>query len=355
MPKGKQRWLKSKPVKIVDAKYSREHGTINDVILCQVGPAKGHGVHLDQDFIDSVVDYANENYSEKNPLKCRFGHPAMSDTTMGKQLGTFTNFRKVGEKAIADLQLLQAAKSGPNGNMWDWMFDMAEERPDFVMNSIVFRQGEYYKIIKGKKKTESDFDTPVDFDAAEGDDKKVYVEMKELLFSDIVEQGAATESLFSAQFNKEKFAVQVNEYLNENTEIDNFLKENPDKILTLLKQRGVHLQKGLIAQIKELFAGQEIDKSEFDRITLDNQQLTEKIGQLEADLLLKNTDLANADTAKIELQTQFDSLKKQLSEKNKTIADLQNLIDSVDITNFKKQSFEGDNNKPSYHKDNFKK
>jgi hypothetical protein len=344
MPKD-AKWFKSAPSKAIEnSQLDRNTGEIKNVILCQVGPAKGHGVHLDQDFIDSVIDYADENYSEKNPLKCRFGHPSMSHTTMGKQLGTFTNFRKVGEKAIADLQLLQAARSGPNGNMWDWMFDMAEERPDFVMNSIVFQPGEYYKIIKGKKKKQSDFDRPYDFNSAESDDKKVYVEMKKLMFSDIVEQGAATESLFSANFNKDKFAVIATEFLNEHPEIDLFIKEHPEKLYTLLKQRGITLEKtSLFKSLTDLIGGKPDAK-------LIEKLENEALGRQQAEGLLNDAN------------TQIEAFKAKVEELEADAIALNTEIDRLnkltilnDASQFKKEIPLKEGAKPSWHKDNFKK
>ena len=148
------RWFKSRPLptKFTAEQIDEKNGILRDVVMCQAGPAKGHGVHLEPEFIAGIVAYDVENFSETG-IKARFGHPAMSDTTMGKQMGVFKNFRQRGDQAIADLHLLDSANISPsNPGMKDWMLSMAKENPEFVMSSIVFRgSGHYQRDEKGEK------------------------------------------------------------------------------------------------------------------------------------------------------------------------------------------------------------
>jgi hypothetical protein len=80
----------------------RESGIIKDVVLCQVGEAKGHDLFIDQDFINDVVKFGNQNPAG---VKARFGHPNICSTALGSYLGRFRTFRMVDDKAIADLHL----------------------------------------------------------------------------------------------------------------------------------------------------------------------------------------------------------------------------------------------------------
>jgi hypothetical protein len=66
------------------SKVDKEKRIISDVILCQVGEAKGHGVHLEQSFIDAGIAYAQKHHT-KVGMKCRFGHPAMSNDALGTE------------------------------------------------------------------------------------------------------------------------------------------------------------------------------------------------------------------------------------------------------------------------------
>ena len=334
----KVRWLKSKPRAIKLSKVDRENGILSDVVMCQVGEAKGHEVKLEQQFIDDLVSYANA-HNASTGLKARLGHPSMSNETMGSQLGAFKNFRVRGEQAIADLHLLDAAAKSPNGDLKEWVLSMAEEDPSFIMSSIVFKPGEQYKYDKDGKRFASDTD---EFHSLTSD---AFVSLGELYYCDLVEQGAATENLFSAQFNKDKFAVQVNEWLNDNAQIDSFIKENPDKIFSLLKSRGIELEEGSFFQkIKSLFNNSNED---IERLTIDNQKLSN-------DLAASIELLEKSEYKALDLQIRIDEQTDALEVAERKILDLEVMLKEMDVTKFRKKQPEGFDKKASYHKDNFK-
>ena len=228
-----QRWFKSEPLALtIDREnIDRDAGIIRNVIMAQAGPAKGHGVWLEESFIDQLVAYDQKHFST-NGLKARFGHPAMSDTTMGTQMGYFRNFRKEGTAAVADLHLLEAADKSPSKpGMREWMLSMAEEATDFVMSSIVFNpSGGYQYSPETGERVDFEGNTPpferervfVDFDATKG---------AAHYYTDLVESGAATDKLFSTQFNRDKFAVRVVEFLEENDDVLQFIRSNFERII----------------------------------------------------------------------------------------------------------------------------
>lgn len=238
------RWFKSQPAspQFEVGNVDVENGIIKDVVMCQVGEAKGHGVHLEQSFIDDLVAYANKHYKETG-LKARFGHPALSSTTMGTQMGVFSNFKVRGNQAIADLKLLESADKSPtNPGVRDWMLSMAKERPDFVMSSIVFSEKRLYQYDEdGKRVTieRDDYGRPVDYDK----NQNVCVEMAAVFYCDMVEAGAATDNLFANQFHQDKFAIQVVDFVREKPELLNFLKKNPAKVSQFCVKLGIELPK----------------------------------------------------------------------------------------------------------------
>lgn len=253
------RWLKSQPLGIVFAKgtaaenIDQENGILRNVVMAQVGEAKGHGFHLEQEFISDLIAYDNKHHKQSG-VKARFGHPSLSDTTMGSQMGIFRNFSVDGERAVADLHLLEAAELSPsNPGMRSWMLKMAEERPDFVMSSIVFKPGAYYqRDDKSKKRYCYCYEEYQDEEGYKrqrwvGPRKefgKVFVEFGkkgEHFYTDLVEAGAATDSLFSQQFNRDKFAVRAVEFVQENADLHDFLKEHPEKLIEFAQKLGVHL------------------------------------------------------------------------------------------------------------------
>jgi hypothetical protein len=245
------RWLKSQPVilSFEEGQIDAENGIIRDVVMCQAGPAKGHGVHLEESFVEQLVAYDHKNYSEGNGLKARFGHPALSDTTMGSQMGYFRNQRYKDGKAIADLHLLDSAELSPKApQMRSWMLSMAQEANDFVMSSIVFQPSGYYQYdpetgARVELETSSWGQPRVQYDG-----ERVYVDFNEEkgarhYYTDLVEAGAATNSLFSQEFNRDKFAVRTIEWLQENEDILSFIKQEPGKIVEMCEKLGVDLPK----------------------------------------------------------------------------------------------------------------
>lgn len=249
------RWFKSQglaglPKDAADIDF--ENGVIHNVIMVQEGPAKGHGVHLEAEFIDDITDHDNKHFS-KSGLKARFGHPSASSETMGTQLGYFKNFRKRKNnqgkmEEIADLHLLEAADESPtHQGMRNWVLKMAQESPDFIMCSIVFKPGRYYQKFKnGDKryiyeyqKDESGINRWVSDDPTLG---KIFVEFGdkgEHYYTDLVEAGAATDTLYSNKVNPHLFVAQADQFLEDHPDLKNFIVSNPDKVIAFMGSLGV--------------------------------------------------------------------------------------------------------------------
>lgn len=229
-----------------NSNVDKEAGIIRSVILCQVGEAKGHGVHLEQSFIDDLNAYAQKHHQKG--MKSRFGHPSMSTDALGSEVGRFHNFSVDGTKLRADLHLFESSNLSPtHPNAKNFLLAMAEEDPDAIMCSIVFKpKYEYQYDDDGKridiwfcdkrgnwKRCSNNHGEANKFDP----NKNLYVELDNFYFTDIVDQGAATDKLFSAHFNRDKFSVMATEFLNEHPEIDAFLSENPEKLTEFFQKR----------------------------------------------------------------------------------------------------------------------
>jgi hypothetical protein len=324
-----KRWFKSKPVnqsQFEAGQIDKENGILKGVVLCQVGEAKGHGVHLGQDFIEDLVAYANENHS-KSGTKARFGHPAMSDTTMGKQLGTFHNHRVDGDKAVADLHLLNSSNISPtHPGMKEWVLSMADEKPDHIMNSIVFKPKSYYQINEEGEKEEvrmNPWGEPYGHD----EEREVYTVFGQLYFSDLVEDGAATENLFGAQLNPDKFAVKAVEFVRSEPELLEFLQKNPGKLVEFAEQLGIHLSFSLTEKFRSvkgmLFGNskEEIDLSQFIEIDQHHKEVRELKNQLRHVEKETEEELAKMDQTIMRLKRELNSAEETIKELEKTPMD----------------------------------
>lgn len=194
--------------KSASTKIDTENRIIYDVIMCSVGPAKGHGVHLEQEFIDNAVSYASKKLKAGVPAE--WGH---NWEGMGKQLGMYKNIRVVGGDMVGDLHIYHSADISPtHPGMGEYLFSIALEDHTRVNSSIKFYEDGYYQRDKNGTKIKVWY-----WDKENGwirpfkEYGKVFVEFKELIGCDIVSKGATTSTLFDSNTMYHKFQDIVND------------------------------------------------------------------------------------------------------------------------------------------------
>jgi hypothetical protein len=72
----------------------------------------------------------------RNGIKARFTHPNMSNDGMGSYLGRWTNWRIDGDTVRADLHIADTAFTSPQGDLGNYILDMAEQDPEAFGVSI---------------------------------------------------------------------------------------------------------------------------------------------------------------------------------------------------------------------------
>lgn len=328
------RWFRSAPVApgFEQANIDAENGIIHDVVMAQEGEAKGHGVHLESEFIDNLVRYDRQHFS-KAGLKARFGHPSASSDTMGTQMGVFSNFRKREKdgkmQAIADLHLLDAAEQSPtHPGMRSWTLSMAAERPDFLMSSIVFKGSGFYQRKPNGNKHRLEINPEAWFDGemwlnyndSWGD---IYIEFNpdngaQHFYTDLVEFGAATENLFGTTANPEFFVSRAHQFLDENPDILRFVKAHPDKMQGFLHRLGIS-----IPQQKKKMAKTSVLDWLFGR----SEDKPVDVSDTELDAL--KTELSEAKTAVTALQSEKDALDNRVKEFEAQVSALQTTVASL--------------------------
>lgn len=322
------RRFRSQPVGLAGGRIDVEAGIIHDVVMVEEGPAKGHGVHLDADFVENLVAYDRANFAERG-VKARLGHPDMCSDAQGTQLGFFRNIRKrkQGDKmqAIGDLHLLDAADLSPSKpNARAWALQMAAEAPDFFMSSIVFVGSGYYQRKGNKHKKpvleEADYDAElplfVEFDAEKG---------AAHYNTDLVEDGAATSSLFSTGANPHLFVSRVHDFLDDNPEVFQFAQANPDRVQELLLRLGIAhttptAQKKMskFSLIKCLYG----EPQEADPTPDDLTQLGSELSTVKDSLSALTTEVSDLTTERDALTVKVSDLTTQLSAAQAEVARL---------------------------------
>ena len=195
-------------------RIDRDAGVIYGATLCQVGEAKGHGLYVDEQFINELEAMGTSAGSAG--LKARFGHPNMCSTALGTFLGRWKNPRTETRNgklsAVADLFVSNSAKESPGGNLYDYVFSMAENDPDMFGASIVFQRNEAAE---------------ENIEARE--DGLTVARAASYHGADLVDTPAATDNLFEG-FNAETFAAQVTEFLDMHPKIFDVVQEHPEAL-----------------------------------------------------------------------------------------------------------------------------
>jgi len=113
----------------------RGAGIIRNASIVTAGEAKGHGFWLDSDFLDSVAEAVNR---PNKGVKVRFTHPSLSGDGLGTFLGRAMSAERDGEQVIADIHFSEAGHKTPDGDLAEYVMDLAAEDPEAFGVSIVF-------------------------------------------------------------------------------------------------------------------------------------------------------------------------------------------------------------------------
>lgn len=235
-----ERWMATTCLRAKPGEVDAKAGIIRGCKICSEGEAKGHGVCLDSEFIDTV---AAQGAAAKRGLKARFGHPNMCSESLGTFVGRFMNFttgstmRADGTKAacvFADLHLSESAKESPSGDLYAYIVSMAKNEADMFGTSIVFSQVNRYRRHQSGSKVyqkRQDGSRNDEYDQIGGPD---FVECKTLIACDCVDDPAANDGLFSA-FSGEIVAGQITQFLDLNPQVFEILEQSPEIVEAVAK------------------------------------------------------------------------------------------------------------------------
>jgi hypothetical protein len=232
------RYFSSPPVYAAPvASIDRENGIIRGITIARVGPAKGHGGFVDREFLIQLVDNAS---AKPAGIKARFGHPNMCSQALGTYLGRFKNYSYSGDHVKADLHLDDTAKTTPSGDLYAYVLNMADKNPDMFGASIVFEIGESVFL-----QEEVDGKTV----------KNEYFRLKELRATDIVDEPAATDGLFSVRLSGvEALPGIATQFLDQNPQIMELIFSKPDSVVEFLSNYLSSSQMTLSEKVKQNFA-----------------------------------------------------------------------------------------------------
>ena len=311
------------PIAFSFADIDQETGILQKVIVAQVGKVKSYFEQIDATTLSQIEKLGN---AKEAGIKARFGHPNMCSSSFGTYIGRFKNFQVEGEKVFGDLHLDEVCKESPSGNLFGYIVKMAKNNPDMFGASIAFIPGE---------------------PAITGDDYPA-TRIEELLATDLVDDPAATNSLFAV----DSFSYQATQFLDSNPAIASLIARKPDTIIEFMLKyfsNNQTMKKELFQRLRNLLNPAPDGVNE-DTVKNYNQT----IEQLEADYQGQIT-LLEADHQKqlSSLQDQVSTLQDQLKARPTTVegTDPQVKVGPTEET-FGKQLLK---EMPAHFKDKFKK
>lgn len=124
-------------------KIDRKAGTLSNVAIITEGEAAGHDAWIDSHFAAQVAAATNASTAG---IKARFQHPSMSSDGLGKFLGRFTNATVDGEVTRGDLRLSESAHRTPDGDLYEYIMELADTDPQSLGVSIVFEHDQEAEI-----------------------------------------------------------------------------------------------------------------------------------------------------------------------------------------------------------------
>ena len=334
----------------------KENEILHDVQITLEGEAKGHGVWLDRAFCEDVAKAGNATGDVG--LKVRYGHPAMCSDAIGTELARAKNFRVVdvereidGQKVtcagvVADVHMLEAAHSAPQGDIVKHVMEMAATDPSQFGQSIVFTYADWkVKDADGNdhsynaevkepydKWLEENPDADMRECAKKGDeltsawfgqsaDGKVYAVLGKLHGTDFTDSPAATDGIFSTN----TLAEEAELMLSEHPQIIETLEKSPKALVEFLARTGLDkrlesarvagLQAAKDKELAELRAEfDDYKKLAYANVAATTEKAKAEIETLKSDIAEKTEALGAAQTAVEQLTAKIGETEKALAE-----------------------------------------
>ena len=240
-------------------------GILHKVVVAQAGKVKSYFEMIDATTLSQIESLGN---AREKGVKARFGHPNMCSSAFGTYIGRFRNFKVEDGSVHADLHLDEICKDSPSGNLYDYIIKMAKNNPDMFGASIAF--------VPGKPEvTDAEFPS---------------TRIEELLATDLVDDPAATNSLFAV----DAFAFQATTFLDSNPGIAALIASKPESIIEfMLKYYSNNdiMKKEMFQRLRNLFnAGEVSSESVSAEVTELEKKFDESsaaLGEIYADVLEK--------------------------------------------------------------------
>jgi hypothetical protein len=262
-----------------------------------------YGLELDAAFINDMVTYAKK---QKDGVISNYGH---NYNNLNSRLGRMSAFSIIDDTAYADLSILKSADTTPGANgLGSHVLNMADEDPGMMMFSIKFEYKYMFQRDSGGKEVKCYY---YDRDKQQyyypsPELGPVYFKFDKLTSVDLVDEGAATNTLFSTQ---DELAAAAHQVLNA-PGIEDILSKNNFPVLEQLY--GANKGTSLIDSLKSLLG---LTNKESHSITTKSEDVdATQFETLNAAITAKDAELAALKTENAELKTTVTAAQDALTK-----------------------------------------
>ena len=288
----------------------------------------GHELYVDERSIDTILDSIN---GERLPAYITH-QGALFQDRLTREIGMFTNFRKDGERLLADFEAFDSFKED-DSKKFNRLFEMAEKMPERFGLSIVFSASQAWATPDGDVQLDSKpEDALFDFPS---------IRVEEVSSADFVDTPAANQKgLFSTNQIKNMEQSEINEATEEEVLEAQLSVEEDSTEVELSKHEEGELEK------ETELEGHEDDKMEGHE---EEEKLEEKVASLESVIDDLKEKLKEKEEMISKLQEELggheDKEKEMQEEKEEMEAKLSKLSALIKGTNpIKVSKFEDDSN-----------
>ena len=163
----------------------RESKIVRGYVVAERGIFKDQRGEFDDSSLGQIVALMRQKSAG---LKSRFTHPTLSSDGLGTFLGRAKNPRMEGGKVRADLHLDPTSFATPNGNLGQYIMDLADSDPDAFASSLVLQADKNYRLdAKGRPVRDTN-----------GEELPPLWFPTRLHATDVVDTGAAVSSFLSS-------------------------------------------------------------------------------------------------------------------------------------------------------------
>jgi hypothetical protein len=284
---------------IEQTQVDRDSGTMSGVALISVGAALGHGLFVDQDSIDGIMEIL-----EDERLPAYITHRgALFEDRLTREIGMFDNFRIEGDRLLADFQAFDSFRED-DSRKFNRLFEMAEKMPERFGLSIVFTADSVWATPEG------------DVDTLEKPEDAIFefpsIRVEEVSSADFVDSPAANErGLFSKIDNVKSIKMTKAQ-----------LSEQVDALLSEKAEAATHIE-----ALEASLEGHEDKDEAMNALALEK-------AALEAEVESLKLQLEEAETKIAEIEEKLGSHEEKMKEDEEEMKEKEEAADALrsDIT-----------------------